>query len=72
MGERVNQMTNYPVIIGAAEMGSANMRKPAVSRMMDLRVTRPIRVNLGGRSFLGNKEREESKEKADLPPFEGS
>ena len=47
MRERVNQMTNYPVIIGAAETGSANMRKPAVSRMTDLRVTRPIRVNLG-------------------------
>jgi hypothetical protein len=44
---RVNQMINYLVIIGAAEMGSANMRKPAVSRTKDLRVTRPIRVNLG-------------------------
>ncbi len=45
MGERVNQMANYPVIIGAVETDSANMRKLAVSRMMDLRVTRPIRVS---------------------------
>ncbi len=46
MGARVNQMINYHVTIEAAEMDSANMQRPAVSRTKDLRVIRIIRVNL--------------------------